>query len=114
MACTSVVVDADNGIHLFLAKSSHKVVGTLLHLWVGTLNGIEFDATGVTTCLHTGDAAASKSDTIVVTTNDHNLLTLLRLFLQSVAFRAITYTTCQHDDLVVSINRTGAFFVLES
>ena len=49
---TSVVVDADNGIYFLLAKGADKVVGTFLHLRIGTLNGIQLDAAAVTACLN--------------------------------------------------------------
>ena len=44
VACRTVVVDRHHGIHLLLAKGADEVVGTLLHLGVGTLHGVELDA----------------------------------------------------------------------
>ena len=103
MACTSVIVDTDNRIHLFLTKSTYQVVGTFLHLWIGSLNSIEFDTARITTCLYRRNGTSTKSDAIVITTNNHNLVAFLGLFLQAVAFRSITYATSQHNDFVVSI-----------
>ena len=47
VAGRAVVVDADDGIYLFFAKSSDDVVGSFLHLGVGTLYGIQFDTAAV-------------------------------------------------------------------
>ena len=43
----SMVVDADYGIHLFFAEGTHKIIGTFLHLGVGTLYGVELNAVAV-------------------------------------------------------------------
>ena len=48
MTGASVVVDTYHWINIFLAEGTHKVVGTLLHLWVSTLNGIQLDTAAVT------------------------------------------------------------------
>ena len=40
----TVVVNRNNRIYILLAESTDKVVGTLLHLWVGTLNGVQLNA----------------------------------------------------------------------
>ena len=48
----SVVVDRHDGIHILLAKRTHQIVGTLLHLWVGTLNGIQLNTIAVATSIH--------------------------------------------------------------
>ena len=44
VACRTVVVDADNWVDIFLAEGADEVVGTFLHLWVGALHCVEFDA----------------------------------------------------------------------
>ena len=49
MSGRAVVVDADNRVHIFLAECAHQVVGTFLHLGVGTLHSIQFDAVAVST-----------------------------------------------------------------
>ena len=49
MSGRTVVVDADNRIDILLTEGSHEVVGALLHLGVGTLNGIQFDAIAIAT-----------------------------------------------------------------
>ena len=45
----AVVVDRDDGIHILLAEGTHQVVGTLLHLRVGTLYGVQFNTVRITT-----------------------------------------------------------------
>ena len=113
VSCASMIVDADNGIHFLLAKSTHQIVGSFLHFGIGTLYCIQLDATRIAACLHAGNAAATKSDAIVITAHDHNLIAFLRLFLQAIALRAITYATSQHDDFVVGILFL-TFLMLES
>ena len=52
VTCRTVVVDADNGVDIFLAERTHKVIGTLLHLRVGTLHGVQLYAVAVSTGVH--------------------------------------------------------------
>ena len=113
MSCASMIMDADNGIHFLLAKRTHQIVGSFLHFGVGTLNCVKFDTTRIATCFHAGNAAATKSDAIVITAHDHNLIAFLGFFLQAIALRAITYATSQHDDFVVGILFL-TFLMLES
>ena len=100
---TSVVVDADNGVHLLFAQGTNQVVGTLLHLRVGTLNGIQLDAAAVSACLNAGYRASAQTDAVVVATHHNNLVALLRRTLQAVALGTVTHTTGQHDNLVIGI-----------
>ena len=113
VSCASMIMDADNGIHFLFAKRTHQIVGTLLHLWVSTLYCVKLDTTRIATSLHAGNAAATKSDAIVITAHDHNLIAFLRFFLQAIALRAITYASSQHDDFVVGILFL-TFLMLES
>ena len=108
-----MVVDADNGIDILLAKGTHEVVGTLLHLGVGTLNGIQFDTIAVTACIYRRYRTSAKTDTIVVTTHYNNFVALLWLFLQTVALGAISHTTGKHDNLVVGIAGVALLLMLE-
>ncbi len=96
-------MDGNYRIHIFLTQRTHKVIGTLLHLRIGTLHGIELNTTGITTGIHRGNRTATKTDAVVVTTHYDNLVALLRRTLQAVALGAIAHTTSQHDDLVVAI-----------
>ena len=98
-----MVVDAHYRIVILLNQCSHKVVGTLLHLRVGTLHGVELYAVAVTSCVYRRHRATTKTDTVVVTADNDNLVALLRFFLQAVALCAIANTTCKHDYLVVGI-----------
>ena len=112
MSGASVVVDADNGIDFLFAQSTDKVVGTLLHFGVGTLNGIQLDTAAVASGFHAGNTATAQADAIVVSTNHHNLVSLLGSALQAVALGSISHTTGQHDDLVVGIFLGLALFLV--
>ena len=103
VACASMVVDADDGIHFLFAERTHQVVGTLLHLGVRTLHGVELDAARVATCVHAGDRAAAQPDAVVVAAHYHYLIALPGLFLQAVALRAVAYAAGKHDDFVVGV-----------
>ena len=74
-------MDADHRVVIFLYKCPHKVVGTLLHLWVGTLNSVQLDAVGVSSGIHGGDGATPKADAIVVATDHYDFVSLLWLLL---------------------------------
>ena len=103
VACATMVVDAHNGVDLFFAEGAHEVVGALLHFGVSALYGIEFDAAAVASRFYRRYATATEADAIVVATDHHDLVALLRLTLQAVALCAVAHTTSQHDDLVVGI-----------
>ena len=103
MSGRTVVVDRNNGVHILFAEGTHQVVGTLLHLWVGTLNGVQLDTVRIATCINRRYRTTTQADTVVITTNHDDLVTLLGLLLQAVALGAVTYTTCQHDYLIVSV-----------
>ena len=105
VACAAMVMDADDGIHFLFAQSPYQIVGTLLHLGVRALYGVQLDATRVAACIHAGDAAATKADAVVITAHNYYLVAFLRFFLQTIALRAVAYATSQHDDLVVSVHR---------
>ena len=103
VACRTVVVDGDDGVDILLTERTHEVVGTLLHLRVGTLHGIQLDAVAVATRVDRRHRAAAQTDAVVVATDHHHLVALLRLLLQTVALGAIAHTASQHDDFVVSV-----------
>ena len=44
VTCRTVVVDRHHGVHLLLAEGADEVVGTLLHLGISALHGVQFDA----------------------------------------------------------------------
>ena len=48
----TVVVDRHHGVHILLAEGAHEVVGALLHLGVGTLYGVQFDAVAIAARIH--------------------------------------------------------------
>ena len=103
MAGASVVVDADNGVHVLLAEGADQIVGTLLHLGVGALHSVQFDTVGITACVNARHRTAAEANAVVVATDDDDLVALLRLFLQTVALCAVAHAASQHNHLVVSI-----------
>ena len=103
----SVVMDRNHRIHLFFTKSAYYVIGTFLHFCVGTLHGIQLDATAVTTGINRRYGTATQSDTVVVTTDNHYFVSCFRCAFQAVTLCAVTHTAGKHDYFVVTIN----FFV---
>ena len=81
VACTAVVVDRHHRVLVFLAEGAHQVVCALLHLGVGALDGVQFDAVRITAGIYRRHAAATESDAVVVAAYHHHLVALLRLFL---------------------------------
>ena len=100
-----MVVDRNNGVHIFLAQCAHQVVGTLLHLGIGTLDGIQLNAVTVSAGINRRHTAATQADAVVVATDHDDLVAFLGFLLQTVALRAVAHATGQHDDLVVGILR---------
>ncbi|CCY15509.1 unknown [Prevotella sp. CAG:755] len=48
MSGRPVVMDAHHWVHVFLTKGTHKIVGTFLHLGIGTLHSVQLDAARIT------------------------------------------------------------------
>ena len=115
VSCRTMVVDADDGVVVLLAQGAYHVVGALLHFGVGTLYGVQLDATAVTAGFHGTYTAATKTDAVVLTTHHHNLVAGLGLAFQTVALCAVAHTACKHDNLVIGISLlTALLVVLES
>ena len=108
----TVVVDADYGIDVFFAKGTYQVVGALLHLGVGALHGVEFNAAGVFAGVHARDATSAEADAVVVAADHNYLVALAGLFFQAVATGAVAYAAGKHDDFVVAVF-LSVFLVLE-
>ena len=108
-----MVVDADYRVLIVLNECTNQVVGTLLHLRVGTLNSVQLDTVAVTACIYRRNRTTTKTDTIVVTTYYDNLVALLWLTLLVVTLFAVANTTSEHDYLIVCILLT-VLLVLES
>ena len=100
---TAVIVDRDDRILFLLAQGTDDVVCTLLHLWVGTLYGIQLDARRIASCLNRRNRAAAKTDAVVLTTHYDNLVARLWCALDAVALDAVADTSCKHYHLVVGI-----------
>ena len=52
VSCCSVIMDRYHWILVFLTKGTHHVVGTLLHLGIGTLYGIQFHTVAIASRVH--------------------------------------------------------------
>ena len=107
-----MVMDADDGIDFLFAKRPHEIVGTLLHFRVGTLHGVEFNASAISAGVHAGNAATAQAYAIIVTAHHYYLIALLGFFLEAIALRAVAYAAGKHDDFVVGVLLV-AFFMLE-
>ena len=108
-----MVVDADYWVLVVLNESTNQVVGTLLHLRVGTLNSVQLDTVAVTACIYRRNRTTTKTDAVVITTYYDNLVALLWLTLLIVTLLAVAYTTSEHDYFIVSI-LLAVLLVLES
>ena len=98
-----MVVDRNDGVVVTFAQGTHHVVGTFLHLGVGTLHGVELDARSILARIDRRHGTTAHTDAVVVATDEDDLLASLRSSLQRIAHLAIAYATGQHDDLVVAI-----------
>ena len=107
-----MVVDTNHWVLVILNEGTNQVVGTLLHLRVGTLNGVELDTVAVSTGIYRRYTTTTKTDAIVITTYYNHLVALLRLTFLIVTLLAVAHATSEHDHLVVSILLT-VLLVLE-
>ena len=103
VACRSVVVDGDHGVVVLLHEGAHEVVGALLHLGVGTLDGVELDTIAIAARIDRRYRSTTQSDAVVVATDHDDLVARLRFLLQAVALRAVADAAGKHDHLVVGI-----------
>ena len=99
----AVVVDGHHGVHVLLTQRTNQVVGTFLHLGIGTLHGIQLNAGRIAAGVHRRDGTSAQPDAIVIAAHDDHLVAFLRSALQAVALRAVAHAAGQHDDLVVAI-----------
>ena len=102
MAACTVVVDGNDRVVIEFRQCTDYICGTLLHFRVGTLNGVQFDAGGVLAGFHGGNGAATHSDAVIVTTQQHHFLAHFGITFQCIDFFAETDTAGQHDDFIVS------------
>ena len=107
-----MIVNRHNGVLIFFHQCTHEVIGSLLHLRVSTLHGIQLDAVAIATRIDRRHRSATQSDAIVIATDNHYLISFLRFFLQAVALLAIAHAASQHNHFIVSI-LLPAFLMLE-
>ena len=109
---TAVVVDGDDGVFVFFAECAYDVVRALLHFRIGALHGVQFNAAAVASRLDGTYRAAAQADAVVLATHDDHLVARLRLALEAVTLRTISYTACKHDDLIVGIAFASSHLVV--
>ena len=100
-ACT-VVVDRDDGVVVLLAHGTDSVVGTLLHFGIRALDSVQLDIALILTCCHARYCATTHTDTVVVATEQNDLITSRRLIFQAVDLATIADTSGLHNHLVVT------------
>ena len=76
-----------------------------MHFGVSALYGVKLNTVRITARIYRRNRTAAQSDAIVVATNHNHLVAFLWFALQAIALCAVTHTACQHDNLVVSIER---------
>jgi len=106
VSCRPVVVYRHHRVDIIFDQRAHEVVRPFLHLGVGTLHGVQLNAVAVTAGIYRRHGAAAKPDAVIVTAYDHDFVARLWLFLQAVTFFAVAYATCQHDDLIITVDRS--------
>ena len=78
-----MIVDGNDRILILFNQCAHKVIGAFLHLGVGTLNGIQFDAVAVATGIDRRNGTSTQANAVVIATDNDYLVALLRFFLQA-------------------------------
>ena len=76
-----------------------------MHFGVGALYGVKLNTVRITARIYRRNRTAAQSDAVVVAANHHHLVAFLRFAFQTIALCAVTHTACQHDDLIVSVER---------
>ena len=76
-----------------------------MHFGVSALYGVKLDAVRISARIYRRNRTAAQSDAVVVAANHHHLVAFSWFALQAIALCAVTHTACQHDNLVVSIER---------
>jgi len=97
-------MDGNHGISLFFAKCAYHIISTFLHFGIGTLYGIQLNATAVTSGIYRRYGAAAQTDAVVVAADHHYFVSGFRGAFQTVALRTVTYTAGKHDYFVVTVN----------
>ena len=100
----AVVMHRDDAVALLFCDGADGVVGSLLHLGVGTLHRVEFYGVGIFACSHRAHCAAAHADAVVVAAQQHHCVASARSLLDGVALAGITHTAGLHDDLVVAVH----------
>ena len=103
MSGRTVVVYGNHRIHVLFAQCTHQIVGTLLHLGIRTLHGIQFDAGRIASRIHRRNRTAAQTDTVVVTADHYDLVAFLRRSFQTVALCAVSHASGQHNHLVITV-----------
>ena len=113
MSGRTVVVNGNHRIHVLFAQCTHQIVGTLLHLGIRTLHGIQFDAGRITSRIYRRNRTAAQTDTVVIAAYHYDLVAFLRRAFQAVALRTVSHASGQHDHLVITVTFT-ILLMLES
>ena len=66
MAPCAVVVDGNDGVVVRLGQSPYHVCGPLLHLWVGSLHGIQLNTRGVAARVNRRNGPATHTNAVIV------------------------------------------------
>ena len=66
MAPCAVVVDRYDRVVIRFGQGPYHVCGALLHLWVGSLHGIQFDTRGVAARVNRRNSPATHTNAVIV------------------------------------------------
>ena len=96
VTASSVVVDGNNWIYIHFAQSTDSIVGTFLHFWVASLNGVQLNCVVVFACGNRRNCATAHTDAVVVTTKQHNLVANFWRVFQTVVLLCVANTASHH------------------
>src|SRR5690606_8236955 len=102
MAPRSVIMYGDDRVIVAFYKSANCIGCTLLHFRVRSLNSVELDTRSECARVRRRDRSSPHTNTIIVTTQDHNFVSSLRSLFYSLVALAITDSTSLHNDFVVT------------
>ena len=103
MSSRTVVVNRNDRVVVFLGHRAYGVVDSFLHLRVGPLNGVQLYGVVVFACCYGRYRASAHSDTVVVSSQQDDVVSFGRTVLGRIGHFGEAYTASQHYHLVIAV-----------